>query len=231
MSSPIAKTEKSSLDTSLIAIHKKLSHSHRIDCIAREIGKEIAESTHFRDGRFSALDIGCGDMTLTDTLQRYFPHGKFKCVDIHPCPPEIKEKDPRWERYIQFDGKKLPFEDDSFDIGFFSDVLHHIPEESIIGVLKEARRTCQLVVIKDHFERGLFSRNTLRAMDFVGNYGYGITIPKRYFQEKQFNSICEAANLNIKKIRTGLRLYDHLPLIRNILSPDWQMIAVCERRS
>lgn len=230
MSSPIAKREKSSLDTSLIAIHQKFSHNHRIDCITREIGREIEESTQPNGGAFQALDIGCGDMTLTDSLQLAFPLGKFTCVDIHACPKDLKERDPRWKRYIQYDGMNLPFKNGEFDIGFFSDVLHHIPDESIVDVLKEASRVCQTVIIKDHFERGFFSRHALRAMDFLGNYGYGIKIPKKYFREDQLKSICDSSNLEIKKVRTGIRLYDHLPVIRSLLSSNWQMIAVCESR-
>ena len=66
----------------------------------------------------------------------------------------------------------------------------------------------------------------LKLMDIVGNWGYGISIPKRYFSKNSFNKIVEDAGLKIIELKVGIRLYDHLPIVKFVLRPKWQFIAV-----
>ena len=228
MSSPIAKTNKSKFDHTLINTHKKISHNHRINILAREFAaliNHIQITDRIENPRI--LDVGCGDMTLAEEVANIVGNCTLQCTDIHPCSKELREQDTRWSKYTQFNGRDLPFTDKSFDVLIFSDVLHHVPEEIRIGLLTSASRIAKYVVIKDHFEYGWFSRQTLRAMDWVGNYSYGISIPEKYFDEKSFAQTLASANMRAEKINIGLDLYNHLPLVRNILSRNWHFFAVC----
>jgi SAM-dependent methyltransferase len=228
MSSPIAKTERTPVDRALVAVHQKMSHGHRIAILADELAARLAAQP--RSGSaLRLLDIGCGDMTLADALQSRLPELEVACTDVHPCPPSLRDADPRWRRYTPFDGRRLPFGDASFDVAMFSDVLHHVPPEGQARLLAEAGRVARVVLVKDHFECGPFSRQVLRAMDFVGNFGYGVPVPDRYFTEQGFRALCEAASLSVRQVDVGIRLYDHLPVVRSVLSPDWQFIATCAR--
>jgi len=135
--------------------------------------------------------------------------------------------DPIWQRYQQFDGSSLPFDEHAFDVVIFSDVLHHVPACLVSPLLKSAARVGRFVLIKDHFEYGWFSRNILRAMDFVGNYGYGISVPEFYFSCDSFAATVREAGFHINDMDIGINLYDHLPFVRSVLSSKWQFVATC----
>lgn len=150
MSSPIAKGKKSKIDLSMIAFHKKFSHSHRVNILSEVILSEI-KSLNIKNKSITLLDVGCGDMSITNILSK--KNNTLLCtgIDIYP---NIK----KWKNYKEFDGQNIPFKDDSFDIVIFCDVLHHTFEN--IGVLlKEAKRVANFIIIKDHFEYGFFLEN------------------------------------------------------------------------
>jgi SAM-dependent methyltransferase len=229
VSSPIAKERKSSVDRALIATHQKMSHGHRIDILARQFAERIRElGPTPGHGPLRVLDVGCGDMTLADAVSAKLESVDFRCVDIHPCPPSLLETDPRWQRYSRFDGVHLPFDDKSFDVVMFSDVLHHVPASIRTPLLVSAARVGRSIIIKDHLEYGWWSRQSLRAMDWVGNFGYGVSIPDRYFDRDLLEHQCREAEISIRRLDVGIPLYDHLPVVRSLLSPDWQFIAICQ---
>jgi SAM-dependent methyltransferase len=230
MSSPIAKSERTHVDRALVAVHQKMSHGHRIGVLAEELASRLQVQPR-AGAALRLLDIGCGDMTLADALQSRLPDLEVACTDIHPCPQALQDSDARWRRYTRFDGRRLPYDNERFDVAMFSDVLHHVPLDSQALLLSEAARVANVVLVKDHFEWGAFSRQALRAMDFVGNFGYGVPVPDRYFTKETFGLLCDAASLTIQEVDIGIRLYDHLPLVRSVLSPDWQFIATCTRQA
>jgi SAM-dependent methyltransferase len=228
MSSPIAKADKSGMDRLLIAAHQQLSHSRRIAVLAEEIAIRI-RGIMLREqaAQVRILDVGCGDMTLVDAVVAKLGGGEVRCADIHPCPPTVAQGDSRWRRYVQFDGQTLPFDSESFDVVLFSDVLHHVPESQRAELLASAAKVGRHILIKDHFEYGWWSRQMLRLMDWVGNFGYGVVIPRRYFDADGFSALCERAGLSVTGLDIGVRLYDALPVVRSVLSPRWQFFAHC----
>jgi hypothetical protein len=109
------------------------------------------------------------------------------------------------------------------------DVLHHADERARRYLLSDALRVARIVIVKDHFEYGWLSRQALRAMDFVGNYGYGVSVPKSYFTRRGFEKLVDDAKGRIGELRVGLRLYEHLPGVRTLLRPQWHFIACLSR--
>jgi SAM-dependent methyltransferase len=97
-------------------------------------------------GRFkgrSVLDIGCGDGYYTIG---YWDRGQpSRFVGVDPAPNAIKVADrKRGERPIEYrvlDGKRVPFDDASFDVAIVQGVLHHAddPEATIHEALRVAR--------------------------------------------------------------------------------------------
>lgn len=231
MSSPIAKTAKTQMDRALIRTHQQLSHNKRIDLLAGAFASQIRNVQQGlpSEREIRLLDVGCGDMTLAEGVANRLGNVELRCVDIHPCPPSLLESDPRWQRYTQFDGRKLPFEEQSFDVVMFSDVLHHVPVELRQTLLQSAGQVGRHVIIKDHLEYGWFSRQMLRGMDWVGNFSYGISVPERYFDNRSFQLLCTKAQLKVERMDIGLQLYQHLPVVRNVLSQKWQFFAVCSQ--
>jgi SAM-dependent methyltransferase len=228
VSSPIAKQQKSGVDRALINTHQRLSHGHRIDMLAKEFAERIRQvAVASPAAPVRVLDVGCGDMTLADAVAQELGNAELRCVDIHPCPAELLQADPRWQRYSTFDGRNLEFDNKAFDVVMFSDVLHHVPPALRTDLLASAGRVGHFVIVKDHFEYGWWSRQTLRAMDWVGNAGYGVSIPERYFDRAQWMRQCMDARLSVDRLDVGLRLYEHIPVLQVLLSSKWQFMSVC----
>lgn len=227
MSSPIASNKKSIFKKSLINIHKKLSHNHRIETLGKIISGQI-NSFKSDDNEIKILDIGCGDMSLMETIQTYVDNVNPTCLDIYPLPEKFSD-DLRWKKYRQFDGQHIPYEENLFEFSILSDVLHHDFGNSF-NLLKESLRVSKFTIIKDHFQRSAYSRFMLKLMDIVGNWGYGVTLPKNYFTERSFEELLKEVNaIEIKRIN-NIELYSHNYLLSKILKADWQFISIIRKK-
>ncbi|MGH1385355.1 class I SAM-dependent methyltransferase [Kordia sp.] len=218
MSSPLAKDKKSFFDKLLIKLHRNASHSNRIEILSALFIKEIHDLVIDKENSIRLLDIGCGDMTITNMLAEKGTNISCTGVDIYP-------NTKNWENYSEFDGKTLPFADKSYHIVLFSDVLHH-DAENTNRLLQEAKRVADFIIIKDHFEYSFFSRTLLQLADIVGNYGYGVSIPKRYFSKKRFQAILDTEELQEIKSICPIYLYNHLPLVKYIFKGKYQFVSV-----
>jgi SAM-dependent methyltransferase len=223
MSSPLAKQNKSPIDRALIYIHKEASHGHRIEVLARRIALLISSKNLVAE---KCLDVGCGDFSLSDKVSQLTRSNRWYGVDLYEKPKIHSDK---WENYRQFDGKALPFDDGSFDLALLSDVLHHASPNDQTSLIKETLRVSSLVVIKDHFEYGMISRFTLKTMDFIGNYGYGVSLPEKYFTRESFAELVATCGAKIVFEDCGIQLYDHLPILRNFIKPQWQFLALVSK--
>ena len=172
------------------------------------------------------LDVGCGDLGILERIQNAIPETVWQGLDIYDLPGHLTD-DPKWNCYLKFNGRDFHFPDQSVEIVLFCDMLHHA-NESIPYLMKEACRVGKTVIIKDSFEYSLYSRLMLKAMDFVGNWGYGVPLPEKYFTIHSFKSLCGRSGFEIKKMDIGVQLYGHLPVLRDILRPEWQFFAVLD---
>lgn len=214
MSSPIAKKTKTGLEKAVIKSHQKLSHNNRIDYLSK-LFIEILDELDLTE--ISLLDIGCGDMSIAENLMKEHEKIQATCLDTYPL-PETYADDPKWEKYVSFDGRKIPFEDKKFDVAVLCDVLHHDFEYAGV-ILKEACRVAKYVIIKDHFEYGMVSRQTLRLMDFIGNWGYGVSVPDRYFSKKTYQNLVEELE-DVQEVKQicPIPLYQH-SFVFNLICP------------
>lgn len=227
MSSPIASSDKSVIKKALISFHQKASHNHRVDLLSNMLGGTIGNLYPNLES-IKCLDIGCGDMTIAENIKAMNPKTDWTCIDIHPLPKEL-ENEEKWKKYRQFDGLHIPFEDNTFQASLFCDVLHHI-DADLTENIKEAARVSETVIIKDHFEYTLYSRNMLKIMDIVGNWGYGVSIPDKYFSKKRFQKLVDDCGLEIVDIDAHIPLYQHNLVLNTILRPEWQFIAVLRKK-
>ena len=205
-------------------VHHSLSHFNRIEILSNEISDLI--NTNFSGKRdMKAIDVGCGDMRLSEAVNEKLKSTvAWTCIDVFN--PTIEKGDEeRWKKFMKFDGQNIPFEDKNFDFATICDVLHH-DQHNASRVVDEARRVSNFVIVKDHFEYGAFSRQVLRAMDWIGNYGYDVTIPEKYYSQSRFNEMIEKLGMEIKTLKVGIDLYEHLPLIGSIPKPKWQFVAL-----
>ena len=105
-----------------------------------------------------------------------------------------------------FDGKTLPFAEQSFDASLIVDVLHHSDDpEALLGEAVRVSRS--LVVIKDHVRDARLSAPRLRFMDCVGNRRHGVSLPHNYWPTDRWHDAFR--NLHIRPLvwERELRLY------------------------
>ncbi len=95
------------------------------------------------------LDIGCFQGDITETVGKHFNLNKFQIRGI-----DIK-KYVENENYTftEYNGKDIPFNDESFDLITCFMILHHIPEENLIILLNEIYRVMipgGILIIREH---------------------------------------------------------------------------------
>jgi len=90
---------------------------------------------------FSLLDFGCGDGNSCIYFRRHFPNVTINGIDVsEESIGKANEKDISNAIFKAFDGLKIPYTDDRFDVVFTSMVFHHIEHGLHEGILREIRR-------------------------------------------------------------------------------------------
>jgi SAM-dependent methyltransferase len=149
--------------------------------------------------RFHVLDIGCGDGLITHFINEIRPD-----INLHGL--DIQERDLTYISVERFDGETIPYDNASFDGVMLVDVLHHIQDP--MALLREATRVARkTILIKDHTLDGLLAGPTLRAMDWVGNARYGVSLPYNYWSKWKWLQAFHALGLEIGSWTTSLKIY------------------------
>ena len=108
------------------------------------------------------IDIGLGTGIMAKLLMKK----NFKVVGVDVTNTTLY---PRIQP-ILYDGKKIPFKNNSMDTGLLICVLHHCIKQ--IDVLKEAMRVCKRIIIMEDTFRNEFERFLVSARDSVGNFEF-----------------------------------------------------------
>lgn len=106
------------------------------------------------------LDVGCGDGAIELFIERLLPHWQVEGIDIsEKSIARAKEKQLHKAHFSLYNGREIPFEDNSFDVVFIAAVLHHIDFSLHAGLLKEILR-----VLKPGGRLYLFEHNPLNPV-------------------------------------------------------------------
>lgn len=97
---------------------------------------------HIKSGD-RALDIGCDDGSLTMALKSVLN------VDLKLLGIDVAECDPPYDFKLIKEGN-LPFKENEFDISLIIGVLHHMPYDKQMAVVKEAARVSKKVLIEEY---------------------------------------------------------------------------------
>lgn len=152
-------------------LHETHVHGRRV----RELGALLAPLFP-PAGR--VLDVGCGDGRVGSQILQERPDLELSGVEI-----EVRPRS--WIPVTEFDGRVLPFDDDSFDAVLYVDVLHHCEDPE--AVLREGFRVARrAVVVKDHVSDGFAARPTLAFMDHVSNRRHGFRLVLNYWREHRW---------------------------------------------
>ena len=173
-------------------LHERLVFGRRVGILSDWFAKLVPKGAR-------VLDVGCGDGLISSVLQSKRPDLLVRGIDVLA----------RAQTHIPvelFDGSRIPFDDRSFDVVLFSDVLHHTDDPTIL--LREARRvTKDSVLIKDHNRNGIAAGLRLRFMDWVGNARFGVALPYNYWSRNQWQSAWSRVGLQPRQFITTVGLY------------------------
>ncbi|MFY9793236.1 MAG: class I SAM-dependent methyltransferase [Candidatus Sulfotelmatobacter sp.] len=173
-------------------LHEKLVFNRRVEILAGWFAQIAPRSAR-------VLDVGCGDGLIAAALQS-------RRTDLVITGIDVLARSHTHIPVDMFDGANIPFDDRSFDVVLFSDVLHHTSDPAIL--LREARRvTSQSVLIKDHNRNGLLAGPRLRLMDWVGNARFGVALPYNYWTERQWHEAWRVTGLKPEQMVTRIGLY------------------------
>jgi SAM-dependent methyltransferase len=157
------------------------------------------------------LDIGAGDGGLSNELLKKI---KVKITGVDPYPQQ--------KTFIPikiFDGKTVPFKDNSFDMAMINDVLHHDNHPEII--LNEAKRVSKkYILIKDHYFQNKIDYLVLKWGDHLGNASYGVNIPYNFLIIDKWKKLFKQLNLKIIKQKN---------FKYNLIDPTKQIIFLLEK--
>jgi SAM-dependent methyltransferase len=181
--------------TVLQRVHGRMVFERRVRVLAELLAAKIPAGS-------SVLDIGCGDGSIARRIADRNSSLTIQGIEFAPRPNCAIDCKP-------FDGRSIPFPNESFDLCMFVDVLHHIPDSSgIERLLLEARRVSKrFVLIKDHLSENWMDFKTLQLMDWFGNRPHGVVLPYNYLSRSQWVQLFEAAGLMRMDLQTKIPIY------------------------
>jgi 2-polyprenyl-3-methyl-5-hydroxy-6-metoxy-1,4-benzoquinol methylase len=154
----------------------------------RSIAHELA---HMCPHGAHILDFGCNDGSLAQMILTLDPSLTIEGVDIQDT----------WNCSIPrriYDGKKLPFATNSFDVVIAVDVLHHTTNTE--QLLQEIRRVSKnLVIIKDHMVYSNWSFMFVCFTDYISNVANGIICVFHYLRRDEWKRLFRSAHLTLTK--------------------------------
>jgi ubiquinone/menaquinone biosynthesis C-methylase UbiE len=107
-----------------------------------------------------ALDFGAGVGYSVPFFARHLPAARVTCLDVSRKSLDVgAAQHGNAAEFAHFDGRKIPFDDDTFDVALASCVFHHIPHDEHVALLAEIRR-----VLGNHGRLFIFEHNPLNPL-------------------------------------------------------------------
>lgn len=136
------------------------------------------ESIQFK--KIKILDFGSGVGSSLPFFKKYFPDAEIFGIDVSEKSLKLSEKRfPEIAKRQLFDGKKIPFEENTFDVIFTSCVFHHIPPAEHISILNEIKRVLKKDGLFFNFEHNPYNPITLKIVNSCPYDENAILIPSK----------------------------------------------------
>jgi ubiquinone/menaquinone biosynthesis C-methylase UbiE len=152
---------------------------------AKKISKEILPFINEED---KVLDLGCGSGFLGKEIEK-LSKAKVIGLDVNNF---LQVNLP----FVLFDGKKIPFLDNAFDVVLIAFVLHHTSDP--LSLLGEARRVGKKIIIFEDLIEGKISYFRCKLHLFLWRFFYGQKMEKfNFFSEREWEKIFEELRLKV----------------------------------
>ena len=141
------------------------------------------------------VDIGCGPGRFCELLSKKYPDLVIKAID---SVPGFLGKNKNNLRYLQVNAESLPFQDESIDVVYLIDVLHHIKDkEKAVSEIARILKKDGVVIFRDIVNQGFFSYPKYKFIDLSCFY-YSFYLP-RYWSREEWVKNLGKHNLNLIK--------------------------------
>lgn len=210
----------------LFSVLRHVLKGNRFDNLYQYLEREVfLLKRRINKKNISLIDIGCGSLDFANELKKRALIRKYIGLDIFPK-PEINDK--KWKNYFQVAHPADCLKFGKYDIAILLDCLHHLQDDEKIKLLENASKISKYIIVKDHFEFGLFSRYLLILADFFGNYAYKVKIPSSYFTPLEWNETIIKLNLKEIKIIDSVKI--HKGIFGLILPEKYHFISILENK-
>ena len=135
------------------------------------------------------LDIGSGNGLVAHTLRE----AGYEVTPLDVADLSYEEN----VKPVVYDGRKMPFEDATFDVALLLTVLHHIDEPD--AVLREACRVAQRVIIIEDIYENKWQKKLTFAMDSLVNWGYA-ECPHTNKDDAEWRNTFREMKMNLKDV-------------------------------
>ena len=155
----------------------------------------------FYDKNKTILDIGSGNCALNLQIKNY----GYNITGLDILNKSVfKQIEP-----IIYDGTKLPFDDNSFDIVQMITVLHHVKEPE--KIVEEAKRVGKEVIIMEDIYKSKFQKYITFVADSINNWEFW-GHPHTNMTDKEWKNVFKKNKLNIDKCE----YYDFLIFFKQV---------------
>jgi SAM-dependent methyltransferase len=147
------------------------------------------------------LDVGAGDGAVLAEIEKRKMATELHAVEISSSGIErIKGRDLKSLKSVQeFDGYKLPFDDDTFDTALAVHVLEHVEHERMfLRELARVARTCYVEVPLEHTLR------VQRSIQISRPYGH-----LNFYALETFKNLLNTAELSLLSVATFSNSVDY----------------------
>ena len=191
----------------------------RLKRITGIIEKLLRETHKDNKKKLKVLDFGCGSMEISKKLQ-------YKKYIKQIVGSDIFKHKFVSKKMIYLDNVQLFKSNKRFDVIFVVDVLHHIGIENAHKIIRKLYKHSDKIIIKDHYEHGFFSRSLLRFVDFYANYGYGVNVPKKYFNKNSWRNTITKSKSKVLFHKENFQQHDGIFNI--ILNKKHHFVSIIE---
>jgi ubiquinone/menaquinone biosynthesis C-methylase UbiE len=131
-----------------------------------DIARECPAQARSTDASVRVLDFGAGIGNSVPYVRKHFASAQLTCLDLSKRSLEVAQK--RFAdqaNYVSFDGARVPFPDNHFDIAYAMCVFHHIPHDDHVKLLQELHRVIKPGGSLFIFEHNPFNPLTVRVVN------------------------------------------------------------------
>ena len=143
------------------------------------------------------VDIGAGSCQIAEYIR-----DKYQ-TDITPI--DVVDYNKTNLKLVLYNGKKIPFENQMFDIALIIFVLHHSKDQEVI--LEEAQRVAKKIIILEDTPRSSIERLLWHFWDWLLNLGHNVSMTYSAKTEKEWLKLFNKLNFKVvkkKNLRVGL---------------------------